>query len=252
MCSPPTIPLDHNRDHHLPPPCRSQLAAAAPSPGAPTWRPQALDVFHPETRRPSLPASTYLSRSIASRRCAIAPPSLTAAPPDSPPPLTAPPPVRDKPRTKRLAAKRPRREGQCPRRRAGNFVLEAGELPYIPHLTPHEVVNPSATCSVSANFDQTNVAAAVVGARQARAPRARPDRYLNLQRMMDALDEIEWPLLEDDLQRQDDLPADAMRVEPEAHARLKYTADHAGERMTRTTAARPRAEAPRPRLLVPY
>ena len=42
--------------------------------------------------------------------------------------------------------------------------------------------------------------------------------------MMDALDEIEWPLLEDDLQRQDEenLPADAMRVELEAHARLKY------------------------------
>ena len=46
-----------------------------------------------------------------------------------------------------------------------DFVLEPGELLFIPHLTPHEVVNLSATCSVSANYiDQTNVGASVAQA----------------------------------------------------------------------------------------
>ena len=76
-----------------------------------------------------------------------------------------------------------------------DFELRAGEVLYIPHGTPHEVHNLSATVSVSANFlDQTNIAKSL---RQGWEKVARREpgtaRHTNLRAVMEALDEVEWP-----------------------------------------------------------
>ena len=71
----------------------------------------------------------------------------------------------------------------------------------------------------------TNVGACISQGRAKLAHREEgTERHANLRRVMDALDEIEWPEMEDDLQPGDEdaLPPEEMRVELEAHARLKY------------------------------
>ena len=75
---------------------------------------------------------------------------------------------------------------------------------YIPHDTPHEVANVGGapTVAVSANYlDQTNVALAL---EQGAAKLARRDaasaRHANLAQTIEALGEIEWPPLDDDLE----------------------------------------------------
>ena len=86
-----------------------------------------------------------------------------------------------------------------------DFTLLEGEVLYIPHNTPHEVTNLSDTCSVSANFiDQTNLADCL---RQSWAKLVRRDpssaRHANLQHIARALEEIDFPPLEEDLESRD-------------------------------------------------
>lgn len=81
------------------------------------------------------------------------------------------------------------------RARRLDFTLCEGEVLYIPHGTPHEVANLSATVSVSANFiDETNVAATLrQGWDKAARLEAGSLRRANLQTIMEALEEIQWP-----------------------------------------------------------
>ena len=81
------------------------------------------------------------------------------------------------------------------------FELQAGEVLYIPHNTPHEVTNLAATCAVSANYlDQTNVELALAqGAAKLERREPGSARHASLQAMMAALGEVEWPALADDL-----------------------------------------------------
>lgn len=88
------------------------------------------------------------------------------------------------------------------------FTLEEGEVLFIPNGTPHEVVNETRTVSVSSNFfDQTNLALAM---EQLRAKLSKLDpsgpRHANLLNVLESLDEIEWPDLEEDVQARDEQP----------------------------------------------
>merc|ERR1712129_189644 len=81
-----------------------------------------------------------------------------------------------------------------------DFELREGEVLFVPFDTPHEVRNLTATVAVAANYwDQTNVA---TGVQQMEAKLSRLDpsgpRYANLDGLRIALDEIEWPSLDDD------------------------------------------------------
>ena len=118
-------------------------------------------------------------------------------------------------------------EGVPPAARRLDFTLQAGELLYIPWGTPHEVVNLSTTCAISANYiDQTNVAATIAQGR-AKLPHRDPTsaRHANLRVLMDSLDEIDWPVLEDDLAPADERarPADELATTFELHQRVKYS-----------------------------
>lgn len=98
---------------------------------------------------------------------------------------------------------------------------------FIPHGTPHEVLNLSATSAISANYlDQSNVEAAVKQARQ-KLRHAPPDgpRALNLRSIADSLDEIEWPTVEDDLAEEDRQRHEAERMVGRfpAHERCMYS-----------------------------
>ena len=90
------------------------------------------------------------------------------------------------------------------RARRLEFTISAGDTLYIPRGTPHEVANLSRTTAVSANFvDQSNVAE-VISQTQARFARCLDaTRAPNLRAIAEALDEIEWPALEDDLGPED-------------------------------------------------
>ena len=105
------------------------------------------------------------------------------------------------------------------------FVLQAGELLYIPWGTPHEVLNLTATTAVSANYlDQTNIDATVAQGRAKLDHRAAgSSRHDNLRATLDALDEIEWPCLDDDVDEaeQASLPGEAMATSFPAHERLQ-------------------------------
>jgi len=82
-----------------------------------------------------------------------------------------------------------------------DFVLEEGELLFIPANTPHQVRNLTRTVSVSANFwDQTNLADAL---RKLEAKLARSERPA-LRRLHSALAEVDWPDITDDLTIKDD------------------------------------------------
>mmetsp|Transcript_12329 Transcript_12329/g.41343 ORF Transcript_12329/g.41343 Transcript_12329/m.41343 type:complete len:134 (+) Transcript_12329:1-402(+) len=87
------------------------------------------------------------------------------------------------------------------RARRLEFELRAGEVLYIPHNTPHEVTNLAATCAVSANYlDQTNVELSLAQGTAKLATREPGSaRHANLRAMLDALGEVEWPALADDL-----------------------------------------------------
>ena len=108
-----------------------------------------------------------------------------------------------------------------------DFVVHAGEVLFVPWGTPHEVINLSNTCAVSANYiDQTNVAACLAQGRAKLPHRAAGSaRHSNLETLLSALDEIEWPELEDDLHPSDDEPRPPldMGIEFEEHRRLKYS-----------------------------
>eukprot|EP00928_Gymnodinium_smaydae_P072041 TRINITY_DN5547_c0_g2_i1.p1 TRINITY_DN5547_c0_g2~~TRINITY_DN5547_c0_g2_i1.p1 ORF type:complete len:659 (+),score=94.57 TRINITY_DN5547_c0_g2_i1:47-2023(+) len=89
-----------------------------------------------------------------------------------------------------------------------DFILEEGDVLFIPQGTPHEVVNETQTVAVSANFfDQTNVKLTVA---QLRAKMAKHEegapRHANMQCFLNGLDEIEWPDLDDDLSPSDNVP----------------------------------------------
>lgn len=106
------------------------------------------------------------------------------------------------------------------------FVLAPNEILFVPRGTPHEVANLSATVSVSANFiDQSNLLETLA---QGRAKLARrdegSDRAANLRSILDGLDEIEWPSVEDDLAPEDHAPrpAEEMGVIFPVHSRIMY------------------------------
>eukprot|EP00927_Polykrikos_kofoidii_P055562 TRINITY_DN49788_c0_g1_i1.p1 TRINITY_DN49788_c0_g1~~TRINITY_DN49788_c0_g1_i1.p1 ORF type:complete len:407 (+),score=61.93 TRINITY_DN49788_c0_g1_i1:109-1329(+) len=90
------------------------------------------------------------------------------------------------------------------------FTLGPGELLFIPWNTPHEVTNLDTTTSFSANFfDQSNIREAIEQGRARLAQRdVGTDRHRNLKAMLDALEEIEWPDVEEDLGRGDDSKLD--------------------------------------------
>lgn len=100
-----------------------------------------------------------------------------------------------------------------------DFVLQAGEVLFVPQGTPHEVQNLTETVAVSANFfDQSNLEAAKrrMAAKLERCgadviaggPAARSE----LEGMLQALSEAPWPELEDDLDSGEEapLPGEAM------------------------------------------
>ncbi|CAE8627750.1 unnamed protein product [Polarella glacialis] len=88
------------------------------------------------------------------------------------------------------------------------FTISAGDLLFIPHGTPHEVTNLTATCAISANFfDQSNIKESLEQTARRLAEREPgSERHSNLALILNALEEIDWPDLEEDLSPEDDLP----------------------------------------------
>lgn len=89
------------------------------------------------------------------------------------------------------------------------------------------MTNLSRTTSFSANYlDQTNVSKCIAQGR-AKLPHrdAGSSRHSNLQSLLDLLDEIEWPPLEEDLQPADQLPqpGEAMVGMFPEHERIAYS-----------------------------
>ena len=107
-------------------------------------------------------------------------------------------------------------EGGVAGARRLDFTLGPGETLYIPRGTPHEVCNLTATTAVSANFiDQSNREEATA---QARAKAARcaagSARAANLMQIANALDEIDWPDVEEDVAAAEaEVPAEVDEVE---------------------------------------
>jgi hypothetical protein len=111
------------------------------------------------------------------------------------------------------------------RARRLEFTLCEGETLYIPRGTPHEVTNLCATAAVSANFiDGSNLHETLT---QGRAKLQRRDagseRARNLRGMLDALDEIDFPELDDDVAAEEraPLPGEQMVGSFPLHERLK-------------------------------
>eukprot|EP00747_Dinoflagellata_sp_TGD_P016539 gnl/TRDRNA2_/TRDRNA2_125187_c0_seq2.p1 gnl/TRDRNA2_/TRDRNA2_125187_c0~~gnl/TRDRNA2_/TRDRNA2_125187_c0_seq2.p1 ORF type:complete len:173 (+),score=43.40 gnl/TRDRNA2_/TRDRNA2_125187_c0_seq2:2-520(+) len=87
-----------------------------------------------------------------------------------------------------------------------DFTIEAGDVLFIPRGTPHEVKNLTATCSYSANFfDQSNIAEVLQHTRARLAYREEGSTgHSNLAHVLSALEEIDFPSLEDDLRPDDE------------------------------------------------
>jgi len=91
------------------------------------------------------------------------------------------------------------------RARRVDFILEPGDVLFVPQGTPHEVANVTRTVAVSANFwDQSNVASGVrrMAAKLARRSEDQAGRS-ELEQTMRALSDMPWPRLEEDLMDQD-------------------------------------------------
>jgi len=111
------------------------------------------------------------------------------------------------------------------RARRLEFTLREGDTLYIPRGTPHEVTNLSATTAVSANFiDGSNLHETLAQGR-AKLERRDPssERHRNLRAMLDALDEIDFPELDDDVAAEEraPLPGEQMVGSFPLHERLK-------------------------------
>mmetsp|Transcript_52484 Transcript_52484/g.125420 ORF Transcript_52484/g.125420 Transcript_52484/m.125420 type:complete len:619 (+) Transcript_52484:89-1945(+) len=79
------------------------------------------------------------------------------------------------------------------------FVLEEGEVLFIPSGTPHEVENVEASCAVSANFwDQSNLEASLI-LMERKLAKMSGARATNLLQLHHGLQELDWPDLETDL-----------------------------------------------------
>merc|ERR1712118_608747 len=69
-----------------------------------------------------------------------------------------------------------------------DFVLNKGEVLYVPHLSPHHVENKCVTLAISGNFfDQTNL------------DKALEEFKIHCPAIHRAMDEIEWPEITDDI-----------------------------------------------------
>mmetsp|Transcript_95868 Transcript_95868/g.150833 ORF Transcript_95868/g.150833 Transcript_95868/m.150833 type:complete len:695 (+) Transcript_95868:47-2131(+) len=82
-----------------------------------------------------------------------------------------------------------------------DFVLEEGEVLFIPQGTPHQVHNLTETVAISSNFfDQSNVQCTLdkVAAKLEQL-KGNQARYDNLETFHKALSEMDWPDLEEDL-----------------------------------------------------
>ncbi|KAL1514754.1 hypothetical protein AB1Y20_003840 [Prymnesium parvum] len=110
------------------------------------------------------------------------------------------------------------------RARRVELNIGPGELLFIPQGTPHEVTNLSITTAVSANFiDQSNVEQSIAQGRAKLMHREEgSERYANLLSVLNALDEIDWPSFEDDIDVSDHVPRraeDMFDIFP-AHAKV--------------------------------
>jgi len=108
------------------------------------------------------------------------------------------------------------------RARCLDFVLEEGEVLFIPQGTPHEVYNVTPTVAISSNFfDQSNLEPAL---RQMERKLAQPSSSEVLKQCHAAMDEMEWPSLEDDLASTSEtcLPGSDMVGLFPSHEELQY------------------------------
>jgi len=99
---------------------------------------------------------------------------------------------------------------------------------YVPAGAPHEVENigTGSTVAISGNFfDQTNVQDVLEHLQRKLEKVEDPRRVANLQRTLNALDEIEWPTLEEDCEqdRPDDVfPCHIPLQEKKMRSRIRF------------------------------